>query len=155
MHTENGRVIVIIKILIATFGEQDMVVFDEIITVLSKYSDVEISSFITNEPMFSLHDWDVYPSRRKIYFNKSEVHLTGKEFDIFYYLASNRGQVLTYEQIYHKVWKNNAIGVENNAIGCHVRNLKKKLQNASPSIKIPFSIDCVRNVGYRFTLNVE
>ena len=42
---------------------------------------------------------------------------------IFYLLcllAANRGQVLTYDQIYRKVWGEDAYGDESNAIGCHM-----------------------------------
>ena len=34
------------------------------------------------------------------------VSLTPKEFDILYFLAENRGEVFTKEQIYKAVWKN-------------------------------------------------
>lgn len=35
---------------------------------------------------------------------------------------------------------------ESNAIGCHIRNLREKLFQASPNT--PFNIKCVREVGY-------
>ncbi len=34
----------------------------------------------------------------------AEVSLTPKEFDILYFLAQNRGEVFTKEQIYRAVW---------------------------------------------------
>jgi len=37
---------------------------------------------------------------------KKEVSLTPKEFDILYFLAENRGEVFTKEQIYRAVWSN-------------------------------------------------
>ncbi|MCI8282961.1 MAG: hypothetical protein HFI76_15090 [Lachnospiraceae bacterium] len=41
-------------------------------------------------------------SRRKIYRNRREINLTTKEHDLLCLLAANRGQVLTYDQIYRK-----------------------------------------------------
>lgn len=53
-----------------------------------------------------------------------------KEYKILCFLVANRNRVLTYEQIYQRVWGEDAIGNESNAVGCHVRNLRKKLLQA-------------------------
>lgn len=53
-----------------------------------------------------------------------------KEYKILCFLVANRNRVLTYEQIYQRVWGEDAIGNESNAVGCHVRNLWKKLLQA-------------------------
>ena len=37
----------------------------------------------------------------------SEISLTPTEFDILYFLAKNRGEVFTKEQIYRAVWEEN------------------------------------------------
>ena len=47
-------------------------------------------------------------------------------------MVANKGRVLTYEQIYQKIWHEEALGNENNAIGCHIRNLREKLGKALP-----------------------
>ncbi len=39
-----------------------------------------------------------------------------------------------------------AYGDESNAIGCHIRNLREKVYEAEPDA--PFTIRCVREVGY-------
>ena len=51
-----------------------------------------------------------------IYRGRKEISLTAKEYDLFYLLVVNRGQVLTYGQIYQNVWGDEAIGRENNAV---------------------------------------
>ena len=53
-----------------------------------------------------------------------------KEYKILCFLVANRNRVLTYEQIYQRVWGEDGIGNESNAVGCHVRNLRKKLLQA-------------------------
>lgn len=68
-------------------------------------------------------------------------------------LVANRGRVLTYDQIYQKVWGEEGFGSENNTVGCQVRNLREKLYEAEPDA--PFTIRCVREVGYCFEINSE
>lgn len=61
------------------------------------------------------------------YRDRREINLTTKEYDLLCLLAANRGQVFTYDQIYRKVWGEDAYGDESNAIGCHIRHLREKL----------------------------
>lgn len=42
-------------------------------------------------------------------------------------LATNKGQVLTYSQLYGKVWGDTAIGNESKTVGYHIWNFRKKL----------------------------
>ena len=74
--------------------------------------------------------------------------LTTKEFNLLYYFAANEGRVLTYEQIYQKIWGNYVQDIENNTIGSHVCKLREKLYKACPDRK--FEIRCVREIGYCF-----
>ena len=61
-------------------------------------------------------------------------------------LATNKGRVLTYAQIYEQVWGDFTTGNENNTIGFHICNLREKLYRANPDA--PFYIRSVREVGY-------
>lgn len=103
--------------------------------------------------MLSLPGLDIYPDRRKVYRNSNEISLTTKEFEIFYLLVVNKGRVLTYDQIYHKVWNEDTIGNEKNAVKCHIRNIRDKLDVTMP--EAPFTIKCVREIGYCFEVNSE
>lgn len=47
----------------------------------------------------------------------------------------NKGNVLTYGQIYQNVWGEEALGNENNAVKCHIRNLRDKLYAAVPDAR--------------------
>lgn len=61
----------------------------------------------------------------------------------------NKGLVLTYEQIYKKLWDETEAGDIKNTVGCHVRSLRRKLIKAIPNST--FDIQSVRAVGYRFS----
>lgn len=89
----------------------------------------------------------IYPEQRKIYRDRQEISLTTKEYDILCLLAANRGQVLTYTQIYEKVWGSSHAGNEK-IIRYYLCILRKKLNTVSPDE--PFIIRCVRDVGYYF-----
>lgn len=120
--------------------------------VLKRYSDFEYMQ-MNDESILSVPGLEIYPSRRKIYRLHKEISLTAKEYALFYFLVVNRGQVLTYGQIYQNVWCGEAIGRENNAVKCHIRNLREKLFKAMPDAD--FSIWCVREVGYCLDANPE
>lgn len=54
--------------------------------------------------MLSIPGLEIYPNRRKIYRGRKEISLMVKEYDLFYLLVVNQGHILTYNQIYQKVW---------------------------------------------------
>lgn len=138
--------------MVIEFQEQDISAFNEVMEVLKRHPGFEYLR-LADEPMVSLPGLEIYPDRRKIYRDRREIRLTAKEYDLLSLLVANKGRVLTYDQIYQKVWGEDAYGDESNAIGCHIRNLREKLYEAEPDA--PFTIRCVREVGYCFEINQE
>lgn len=131
---------------------QDSEAFQDILSIL--YRQLEPKKWkIDDEPILSFPGLDIYPRRRKVFQNQQEIQLTHKEFEILLLLAVNKGWVLTYNQIYEKVWKDVPTGSERNTIGFHICNLREKLYQASPNI--PFTIRSVREVGYCFEIRTE
>lgn len=140
------------RILVIEFSEQDTPVFDEIMRTLKKYPSFE-NLRLSNEPILSLPGMEIDPAHRKAFCNHQEISLTVKEYDLLCLFAANKGRILTYDQIYQKVWKEEAFGHANNAIACHVHNLRGKIGRVLP--KGCFAIRCVREVGYCFDLDSE
>lgn len=136
---------VIGRLLLIEFHEEDSETFDEVMMVLNRYSNFKNLS-LNEETVISLPGFEIYPDRRKIYRDRQEIHLTAKEYDLLCLLVCNKGRVLTYEQIYQKVWGEEPLGNESNAVGCHIRNLRAKLLKKSSHLS--FKIRCVREVGY-------
>ena len=87
--------------------------------VLKRHSEFEFL-WLKHEPMMSLPGLEIDPAHRKVYCDDQEISLTAKEYDLLCLLATNKGRVLTYDQIYQKVWGEEAFGTVNNAIACHV-----------------------------------
>lgn len=120
--------------------------------VLQRYPDLERWQ-IESEPMLSFPGLEINLGRRKVLRNSKAVELTAKEYDILCLLAVNKGRVLTYSQIYEKVWDDLSAGNERGTVGYHIRNLRKKLYDEIPPH--PFTIESVREIGYRFESNSQ
>ena len=139
-------------LLIYEFNDNEKGLFDKVIEVIEIYSGYKKYEH-REEQALCFPGLEIYPDRRKIFCEHREINLTVKEFDILCFLASNRGRVMTYAQIYHQVWGDYIQEIENNTIGYHVCNLKKKLFAITSCST--FNIKCVRNVGYCFGLISE
>lgn len=133
------------RIVIMEFKAQDSTAFDDMLAFVKQHPDFEKLE-ISYEPTLSLSGLEINLSRRRVINNGQEIELTVKEYDILCLLAANKGRVLTYEQIYDKVWGEISAGNEKDTVGFHIRNLRKKFCDTNSR----FSIDSVREIGYRF-----
>lgn len=144
LFLEESGVVIIGRMLLLEFTDGDTGAFDEIVKVLERYPDfrkmkIELDRSITMPGL------EINTLSRRIYCGGKEVHLTAKEYSLLCLFVINQGYVLTYEQIYERVW-NDCGEVDNNVIRYHVYNLRDKLYMTYPDA--PFSIRCVREVGY-------
>ena len=78
--------------------------------------------------------------------NNNTVELTGKDFDLLFFLATNKGRVFTKKQIYTQVWEEDYAFDDSNIMS-FISKLRKKIE---PNPENPFYIQTVRGVGYRF-----
>lgn len=115
---------------------------------------LEISN--TTSPLFvdeklTFGELTIYPKNRKVLRNNIEIILTPKEFDILYFLAKNKGEVFTKEQIYQAVWEEDFLLSDNN-IMAFIRKLRKKIEPQSDS---PEYIITIWGIGYKFNENIK
>lgn len=89
-------------------------------------------------------------TNRIVSVNDADIELTGKEFDLLFFLASNKGRVFTKKQIYTQVWEEEYAFDDNNIMS-FISKLRKKIE---PDPERPFYIQTVRGVGYRFNKGV-
>lgn len=132
-------------IVIIEFADRNDPIFDDILQVIKKHSDYKVMSF-DYAPLISISDLQLFPERRKVYHNNHEIDLTVKEYDLFYLLVQNKGKVITYDEIYRKVWGDDAFNTTNNNIACHISSLRKKLCRILPQGSL--LIRCIQTVGY-------
>ena len=83
---------------------------------------------------------------RRVSQDGKEIALTPKEFDILCFLARNRGEVFTNEQIYQAVWENDYL-LDDSDIMAFIRKLRKKIE---PNPDSPEYILTIWGIGYKF-----
>lgn len=108
--------------------------------------ECENSEPFVYEDVICAPDLQIFRRERKVVKSGVEISLTPKEFDILYFLASNRGEVFTKEQIYYAVWKEGYFLDESN-IMAFIRKLRKKIETNPDS---PIYILTVWGIGYKF-----
>ena len=58
--------------------------------------------------------------------NEKPLSLTPTEFSILWVLASNRGRVVSSEELFQKVWGEKYFSNSNNTVMVHIRHLREK-----------------------------
>ncbi|NFD77828.1 response regulator transcription factor [Clostridium botulinum] len=84
--------------------------------------------------------------KRVVKVNGKEVSITPNEFDILYTLVSNKGKVLSREQLINKIFGIDFNGYDR-TIDVHIKNIRKKIEEDT---KNPKYIVTVMKVGYKF-----
>ncbi|MBU5270028.1 response regulator transcription factor [Clostridium cochlearium] len=77
-------------------------------------------------------------------YNGKEIKMPPKEFELLYYLASNRNRVFTREQLLCEVWGYDYPG-DSRTVDVHIKRLREKLEEGSN-----WQIETVWGVGYKF-----
>lgn len=105
-----------------------------------------LTPFTADIDSISLKDMVIDKLNRTVTVKDIPVLLTGKEFDLLLFLASNKGRVFTKKQIYSQVWEEEYAFDDSNIMS-FISKLRKKIE---PDPDHPFYILTVRGVGYRF-----
>lgn len=85
--------------------------------------------------------------KRIVKVKNKEIILTPKEYDLLCLLVSNRGSVLSREEIKNHLWKESKIYSWSRVIDVHIQHLRQKIED-NPSE--PEYIITVSGIGYRF-----
>lgn len=78
--------------------------------------------------------------------NERKISLTPTEFSILWVLCSNRGRVVSSEELFHQVWGEKYYTSSNNTVMVHIRHLREKMND---SAERPKYIKTVWGVGYK------
>ena len=97
------------------------------------------------DEIIEISDLIINRAERKVYIKGKEINLTSKEFEMLYFLANNPGRVFTRDEIFNKVWDEEAFDVR--TIDVHVRNLREKIEQDGSN---PKYIMTKWGVGYYF-----
>ena len=105
----------------------------------TKYNDVK------EENQIEINGLVIDEKKHKCTLYETEIELTPMEFDILMYLAKRRGQVVSSEELFEKVWKEKYFD-SNNTVMVHIRRIREKLKE---NTKNPKFIKTVWGVGYK------
>ena len=99
-----------------------------------------------NNDVLRFDDLEMSGSARTVENKNGPVHLTAREFDLLYYLASNPGHVFSRPQLMDEVWDYEFVG-DTSTVTVHMRRLRSKVE-LDPSR--PRHLKTVWGVGYKF-----
>ncbi|MCP3780710.1 response regulator transcription factor [Paenibacillus sp. MZ03-122A] len=102
-------------------------------------------SFPALEHEMILDELTINSATHEITLAGESIKLTPREFAIVELLARNRGQVLSMEQIYEKVWKEQYLE-SNNTLMVHVRKIREKIETDP---RKPKYLKTVWGIGYK------
>ncbi len=68
---------------------------------------------------------------RQLTIQDQPLVLTAKEYQLFLFLAENRGTVFTKEELYNQIW--NSDGFDSRTVTVHIKNLRDKLNDRKKS----------------------
>ncbi|MDM5247239.1 response regulator transcription factor [Lysinibacillus sp. G4S2] len=98
-----------------------------------------------NENEIEIGDIRINTATHEVIVNNEKVKLTPREFSVLELLARNQGMVMSAEQIYERVWKEEAIQSENTVM-VHIRKIRERIET---NPRNPQYIKTVWGVGYK------
>lgn len=78
--------------------------------------------------------------------NEKELVLTPTEFAILQTLLERKGNVVSAEELFHEIWKDEYYSKSNNTITVHIRHLREKMDD---TVENPKYIKTIWGVGYK------
>ncbi|MDC6268942.1 DNA-binding response regulator [Lysinibacillus fusiformis] len=99
----------------------------------------------SNSDEIEIGDLRINTATHEVLVNNEKVKLTPREFAILELLSSNPGIVMSAEQIYERVWKEEAFQSENTVM-VHIRKIRERIET---NPRNPQYIKTIWGVGYK------
>lgn len=97
------------------------------------------------ENTIDVNGLEINKDKHECFLYGKKIELTPLEFDILLYLVSRKGNVVSSEELFEKVWKEKYLE-SNNTVMVHIRRIREKLND---NTRQPKFIKTVWGVGYK------
>ncbi|HTE09392.1 MAG TPA: response regulator transcription factor [Chitinophagaceae bacterium] len=102
-----------------------------------------------NDAVVSLEGFSVDLSRRLVFFDKEEIELSRKEFDLLSYMLLHKNRPLTRLQLSEHIWGAfSEDDYDSNYIDVHIKNIRKKM---TPHAPVEW-LQTIRGIGYKIKI---
>jgi DNA-binding response OmpR family regulator len=85
---------------------------------------------------------------REVIVGETKIDLTPKEFDLLWYLSSNKNRVFTREQLLEHVWAYQEFYGDERTVDQHIKRLRRKIEIPGSNCRIT----TIWGVGYKFEI---
>lgn len=99
-----------------------------------------------NQDIFIHHGLVLNRKTHECTLNEKTLSLTPTEFEILAILCEKKGSVVSSEELFHQIWKDEYYSKNNNTITVHILHLREKMQD---SFEKPKYIKTVWGCGYK------
>lgn len=130
-----------------TAGADDYVVKPFPMSVLMKRIQAVLHRCGEHKEELLYHGLRIQFSRKRVTLEDREIALTPTEYRLLEYLAVNKGQVLSRDQILERVWDIDGAFVGENTVSVVVNRLRRKIE---PDLQNPVFIKNIFGQGYLF-----
>lgn len=112
---------------------------------LRRYMELGNMDTRDNSHLFSVGDLHINDETKEVTVSGNPVKLTPIEYNILLLLVRNAGKVFSIDEIYEKIWNEEAIGADN-TVAVHIRHIREKIE-INP--REPRYLKVVWGVGYK------
>lgn len=112
---------------------------------MRRYTQLGSTRMDEDKAVYSTGGLSINDDLKEVTVDGEPVKLTPIEYNILLFLVKNQGKVFSIDQIYEKIWNEDAIGVDN-TVAVHIRHIREKIE-INP--KEPRYLKVVWGVGYK------
>ena len=117
---------------------------------LRRYKKYNLPQTTKTDHILCCSDLIVDTKKHECLQNNKPVSLTPTEFSILQILLENKSNVLSGEELFRRIWKDEYYTKSNNTITVHIRRLREKLND---TLENPKYIKTIWGVGYKIDEN--
>jgi two-component system response regulator VanR len=110
-----------------------------------KYNSIKEEA-VEASPVLSYSGLEINTKTYECLLNEKPISLTPTEYSILRILLENKGTVVSSENLFHEIWKDEYYSKSNNTITVHIRHLREKIGDTTEESKY---IKTIWGVGYK------